>query len=161
MDNNIIAYAVSIPLMLAGLAGSVFPALPGVAMVWGGMLAFFLLDKYNELSVTFLVIQAVLALSSYAADYLITIWGVKKFGGSKAAAVGAVLGTLAVFVIGPFGIILGPLAGAVIGELVAGNQYKQALRSGIGSFVGFIFTMIYRLAICGIMLTWFALEVIF
>ncbi len=161
MENNFAAYAVSLPMMIAGVAGSVFPALPGVVLVWAGMLAFFLLDKNNELSVTFLVIQAVLTLSSYAADYLITVWGIKRFGGSKAAAAGAVIGMLAVFVIGPFGIILGPLAGAVAGELLAGNQYRQALKSGVGSFVGFLFTMIYRLAICGIMLTCFALEVIF
>ena len=147
--------------MIAGLAGSVFPALPGVAMVWAGMLAYFLLDSRGDLSVTFLVVECLIAASSYAADYLITMWGVKKFGGSKAAAVGAVIGTLALFIIGPIGIVIGPLAGAVIGDLVAGNVIKQALMSGIGSFVGFLFTMLYRLLVCGIMIGWFIVRIMF
>jgi len=161
ISSDSIPYIVSIPLIVAGFAGSVFPALPGVILVWAGMLSFFLLDTLHRLDVVFILIQAVLAASTYAADYLITIWGVKKFDGSKAAAWGAVLGSLLVFVIGPFGIIVGPLIGAIVGDLIAGQALKQAFRSGFGSFVGFLFAMIYRLFICGIMVSWFVLKIAF
>ncbi len=161
MENSILLYGLSVPLMIAGLAGSVFPALPGVALVWAGMFVYYLLDPANHLSVTFLVIQGLIAASSYIADYLITMWGVKKFGGSRAAAIGAALGSLAVFVMGPIGIIAGPLAGAIIGDLFAGNAIRQALKSGAGSFVGFLFTMTYRLIVCGIMISWFIVRIMF
>ena len=161
ISTDAIPYIVSIPLIVAGFAGSVFPALPGVVLVWAGMLAFSLLDHLHRLDMFFIIVQAALAASTYAADYLITIWGVKKFDGSKAAAWGAVLGSLLIFVIGPVGIVVGPLVGAIAGDLIAGQAIKQAFRSGFGSFVGFLFAMIYRLFICGIMVSWFVLKLAF
>ncbi len=153
-----IPYIVSIPLILFGFAGSVFPALPGVILVWAGMFTFYLLDPMHRLDTFFIVVQAILTGSTYAADYAITIWGVKRFDGSKAAAYGAVLGSLMIFLIGPLGIIIGPLVGAVAGDLIAGQALKQAFRSGFGSFVGFLFAMIYRLLVCGIMVSWFVIK---
>ncbi len=158
--NSWLPWIVSIPLMLAGLVGSVFPALPGVALIWGGMLSFYFLDDLHRLDITFLIIQGILTASTYVADYLITIWGVKKYDGSKAAAWGAALGSLLVFVIGPLGIIIGPLLGAIAGDLISGQMLKQAFRSGFGSFVGFLFAMLYRLIVCGVMLFWFVIKVI-
>jgi len=161
LTTDALPYVVSIPLILAGFAGSVFPALPGVVLVWAGMFAFYLFDSFDRLDTVFIIIQAVMAASTYAADYLITIWGVKRFDGSRAAAWGAVAGSLLVFVIGPLGIIVGPLIGAIAGDLIAGQALKQAFRSGLGSFVGFLFAMIYRLMICGIMVCWFAIKLAF
>ncbi len=161
ISTEAIPYVVSVPLILAGFAGSVFPALPGVVLVWAGMFAFFLLDHSHRLDTFFILTQAGLAASTYAADYMITIWGVRKFDGSKAAAWGAVLGSLLIFVIGPIGIVVGPLAGAIVGDLIAGQALKQAFRSGFGSFIGFLFAMIYRLLICGIMVSWFVLKLAF
>lgn len=162
MDNNtVISLLLSIPLILAGLAGAVFPAVPGVILVWVGMFVFFIADNADRLSWSFLLIQGLMALSTYAADYIITIWGVKKFKGSKAAAWGAVLGSLLIFILGPLGLILGPLIGAVAGDLVAGREIRQALRSGFGSFLGFIFAMMNRIVVCGIMISWFVIRLTF
>ena len=161
ISTEAIPYVVSVPLILAGFAGSVFPALPGVVLVWAGMFAFFLLDHSDRLDIFFILMQAGMAASTYVADYMITIWGVRKFDGSKAAAWGAVLGSLLIFVIGPIGIVVGPLAGAIVGDLIAGQALKQAFRSGFGSFIGFLFAMIYRLLICGIMVSWFVLKLAF
>jgi len=43
----------------------------------------------------------------------------------------------------PFGgisIIICPFLGAMIGELIAGQEFSLAIKSGIGSFVGFLLT---------------------
>lgn len=161
LHNTLIPLGLSLPFMVAGLAGSVFPAIPGVILVWIGMLLFFITDNADRLSLLFIFIQGVMALSTYAADYIITIWGVKRFKGSRVAAWGAVLGSLMIFVLGPLGLVLGPLVGAVAGDLLAGREIKQAFKSGFGSFLGFIFAMMYRIVVCGIMISWFVIRLAF
>ncbi len=160
MDKGALATLVSFAFIVTGIAGVLLPALPGAFMVWLGIAAFGFLNPDVNWPISFYVVQGLLALSTYIIDYLATIWGVKKFKGSKAGAIGAVLGMLLVFVLGPLGIIIGPFIGAVIGELLAGGELRQALTSGFGSFVGFIVATFLRLFICGIMIAWFLYKVI-
>ena len=160
MDQVAIAALISFALIIIGIAGLLLPALPGALFIWLGIVAFGLLAPGVHWSIWFYVGQGLLALSTYIIDYLATIWGVKKFKGTKAGAIGAVLGMLLVFVIGPLGIIIGPFIGAIIGELLAGGELRQALTSGFGSFVGFIVAAFLRLLICGIMISWFLAKVI-
>lgn len=71
-------------------------------------------------------------------DYIVPIWGTRRFGGTKRGVTGATIGVIAGLFIGPWGIILGPFAGAVLGEMTGGRQGKEAFKAGIGSFVGFL-----------------------
>ncbi|NPA95221.1 MAG: DUF456 domain-containing protein [Thermodesulfobacteria bacterium] len=160
MDQVAIAALISFALIITGVAGLLLPALPGALFIWLGIVAYGLLAPGVDWSIWFYVIQGLLALSTYVIDYLATIWGVKKFKGTKAGAIGAVLGMLLVFVIGPLGMIIGPFIGAIIGELLVGGELRQALTSGFGSFVGFIVAAFLRLLICGIMISWFLAKVI-
>ncbi len=73
------------------------------------------------------------------ADYILPIMATKKFGGTEAGVWGGVIGALAGFILPiPFGVIIGPLVGAIVGDLIGGNHYKAAMRSGFGSFIGFL-----------------------
>lgn len=160
MDQVAIASLISFALIITGVAGLLLPALPGALMIWLGIAAFGLLNPAANWPVSFYVAEGLLALSTYVIDYLATIWGVKKFKGSKAGAIGAVLGMLMVFVMGPIGIVIGPFLGAIAGELLAGGELRQALTSGFGSFVGFIVAAFMRLFICGLMISWFLMKVL-
>ncbi len=82
------------------------------------------------------------------------------YGGSKAAAWGAVFGSLLIFVIGPIGILIGPLMGAIAGELIMGQALKQALHSGFGSFLGFIGGSLAKVVISCIMVAWFVARIL-
>ncbi len=159
-DHMAIAVLVSVPMILAGLAGVLLPVLPGPILIWLGMVAYGVLAPNIDWPWWFYMVQGLLAASTYFIDYLATVWGVKKFKGSRAAAVGAVLGTLLIFFIGPIGIIVGPFIGAMIGEFVAGSELKQVFSSGFGTFLGFMVSMFLKLLICGIMLAWFTVNVI-
>lgn len=152
-------FLAAMPLIVAGFIGIIFPALPGTILIAGGFLVYGLITGFDSLSLWFFIGQAVLIALSYAVDILATAWGVRKFGGSKAAAWGAALGSLLVFVIGPLGILIGPLLGAIIGELVMGEQIKQALHSGIGSFLGFIGGVAAKMFLAGIMVAWFVFAI--
>ncbi len=160
MDQVALATLISLALIITGVAGLLLPALPGAFMIWLGIVAFGFLTPDIHWSMSFYIAQALLALSTYAIDYLATVWGVRKFKGSKAGAIGAVIGMLLVFVAGPPGLIIGPFLGAIAGELLAGGELRQALTSGFGSFIGFIVATFLRLLICGVMISWFLYKVV-
>ena len=159
-NSHVWGFLASLPFIIGGLVGTVFPALPGTVLILIGFLVYGLITGFDRLSVWFFVGQTVLVALSYLIEFLATAFGVKMFGGSKAAAWGAVLGSLLVFVLGPIGIIVGPLLGAIIGELIMGEQIKQALHSGFGSFLGFMGGVIANLVISGLMIAWFIWEIL-
>lgn len=74
-----------------------------------------------------------------ALDYFIPMWGTKRFGGTKAGVTGSTIGLIVGLFLGPIGIVVGPFLGALAGELItAPDEFKRALRSATGSFVGFL-----------------------
>jgi uncharacterized protein YqgC (DUF456 family) len=141
-------------LMITGILGCVLPLLPGPPLNYMGLLLLHFTAGY-EFSTRFLVIWGIVTIVVYILDFIIPVWGTKKFGGSKRGVWGSVIGLVAgMFFFPPFGIIIGPFAGAVIGELTTGKDSKSALKSGFGSFVGFLTGTILKLVASG-MMTWY------
>ncbi len=160
MDNATLATLISFILILTGIAGMILPGLPGALLIWLGIVAYGFLNPNVHWTITFFLIEGLLALLTYVVDYLATIWGVKKFKGTKAGAIGAVMGMFFIFIMGPLGLIIGPFIGAVMGEIIAGGEMRQALSSGFGTFIGFLVATFVRLLLCGIMISWFVAKVI-
>jgi uncharacterized protein YqgC (DUF456 family) len=135
---------VGIILIIIGLASCVLPPLPGPPIAFIALLlAHFGLDKKTEIPVWVLIVYAVVIVFVLIIDNFIPIWGTKKFGGTKAGIRGSFVGILVGIFLTPFGgisIIICPLLGAVIGELIAGENIELAIKSGIGSFIGFLLT---------------------
>lgn len=140
-----------IGLCLIAIVGSLLPLLPGPPIAYAGLL----LQQFREpdpFSTKFLMILAGFVIASLALDYLIPIWGTKKFGGTKYGVWGCTLGFLAAFWLGPLGVIIGPFAGAFLGEMIAGQNSKKSLKAALGSFVGFLLGSFLKLVICFFML---------
>ena len=151
---------VGIILLIVGILGCVLPMLPGPPMSYFALLLLHF-TKGHQFEVKFLVIWAVITTIVVILDYLIPVWGTKKFGGSKQGVWGSVVGlVLGLFVFPPFGIILGPFIGAVIGELVAGKETGAAFKSGFGSFIGFLAGTFVKLIASGLMTWYFVKELI-
>ena len=147
-------------LMTVGIIGCVLPFLPGPPLNYIGLLLLHFTGRY-DFSTEFLVLWAIITAVVYGVDLLIPVWGTKKFGGSKYGIWGSIIGLLAGFLFfPPFGIIIGPFAGAVVGELVAGKDSGAALKSGFGSFVGFVAGTVLKLVASGMMTWYFAKELI-
>ena len=88
-------------------------------------------------------------------DYIVPIWGTKRFGGSKAGVWGSTIGLIVgLFFFPPIGIILGPLIGAIVGESMQGSEFKDSLRAGMGSLLGFLLGTGVKLISSGLM-TWY------
>lgn len=134
---DIILVLLASVFLLAGLVGSILPVLPGPPLGWVGLLLLSFTD-YASFSTSFLVVSGIVAAIITALDYLIPIWGTKKLGGTKAGIRGSTIGLIIGLFFGPFGIILGPAVGAFIGEMTVKNDSEKALRSALGSFIGFL-----------------------
>jgi uncharacterized protein YqgC (DUF456 family) len=145
---------------LIGIAGCVLPMLPGPPINYLAILLLHFTSNH-QFSIKFLVIWAIIAAVVVLLDYLIPVWGTKKFGGSKQGVWGSVVGLVAgLFIFPPFGIIIGPFVGAVIGELTAGKETGAAFKSGFGSFIGFLVGTLIKLIASGLMTWYFFKELI-
>lgn len=126
--------------IILGILGSVLPVLPGPPLSWVGLLLLHLTTTLPE-DWTFLGITLVIAMVIFVLDYIIPVVGTKKFGGTKYGMIGTTVGLLvAIFfpVLGPFGIIIWPFVGALVGELINKADSKTATKAAFGSFLGFI-----------------------
>jgi uncharacterized protein len=136
MDN--IWIILGVLLIILGILGSIFPLLPGPPLCYVGLLLQqFRADK--PFSLQFMLIWGAIIIVVILLDYLVPIYGTKKFGGSKYGIWGCTLGFIAAFWMGPWGIIFGPFIGAFIGEYLANKDSAQATKAAIGSFTGFLF----------------------
>lgn len=148
-------------LIVGGILGGVLPALPGPPLSYAGLLCLHFTERY-QFSSRFLIIWAVVTAVVAVLDYAIPAWGTRRFGGSKRGVWGSVIGlVIGLFFFPPFGIIIGPFLGAVAGELSAGKDSGAAMKSGFGSFVGFIAGTLIKLIASGLMAWSFAKELIF
>lgn len=152
--------AIAIILILVGLLGCILPIIPGPPLSFLGLLILHYTD-FADYSTNFLLIVAFIAILVTVLDYIVPIWGTKKFGGSKAGMWGATIGMIiGIIFLGPLGLILGPLVGAIIGESIKGANNKDAFRSGLGAFFGFLMGVGLKLA-ASIYITWHFIKGVF
>ena len=72
---------------------------------------------------------------------------------------GSILGrNLGVFFL-PWGLVLGPFFGAVAGELLGDKDLGRALKSGVGSLLGFLFGTVLKVSLCIYFLVEFFLAI--
>ena len=163
MDTNTLYYVLAIVLVLVGIAGTILPALPGLPLVFAGMLLAAWAGDFQQVGVPMLVVLGLLTVFSLAVDFWATALGAKRVGASRLAIIGAMVGTLAGLFFGPLGLLMGPFAGAIGGELIHRRSLlKQdlghAARIGVGTWFGILFGTVLKLALAFTMLGLFALA---
>jgi len=154
-------YALAIIMMLAGLAGTIYPALPGLALLGGGMLLAAWLGDFASVGSTALIIIGVLAVLGMIMENLAGFLGAQKSGASRQALIGAFIGGLVGMFLGLVGAIIGPIVGAVIGELKARHSLQQAGKVGIATFIGFLAGTVIKIACAFAMLAVFLGALVF
>jgi len=158
MDLQILWYVIAAIAIAIGIAGTIVPVLPGVPIVFGGMLLAAWADGFAHVGTFTLVVLGVLAAIALAIDFLAGLHGARRVGASRQAVIGAVIGTLAGMFLGVPGLLLGPFAGALLGELVAGSGVRKATNVGVGAWLGYVAGAVAKLAICFAMLGIFGLA---
>jgi uncharacterized protein len=145
-------------LVIAGLAGSVLPAMPGVPLVFLGLVVGAWADDFQRVTWLTLTLLGLLTIASFSIDVLATALGAKRVGATRLAIVGAMLGTLGGMFLGIPGLILGPFVGAVAGELISHGKVRQATRAGLATWMGLIFGTLTKIALVFTMLGVFAVA---
>jgi len=153
-----ILWVVAIVLVVVGVAGTFLPALPGTVLVFAGLALAAWADGFARVGWPTIVLIGLLTAVSYTVDLLAAAFGVRRFGASKRAAVGAALGTLLGLFFGLPGLILGPFAGALLGEVWARRGFEGATRAGLGAWLGFLLGAAVKLAIVFTMIGLFVLA---
>ena len=154
-------FVLSAVLILVGLAGTVVPALPGVPLVFAGMLLAAWADHFTHVGTFTLIVLGVLSLLALAIDFVAGLLGAKRVGASPHAIWGAMIGTVVGLFFGLPGIVFGPFLGAVAGELLVGSQLSRAAHVGVGTWLGLLFGTLAKIALCFTMLGVFALSFVF
>jgi uncharacterized protein YqgC (DUF456 family) len=160
MDMQTIYYAIAALLILLGLAGTILPALPGLPLMFAGMLLAAWAGQFQVIGPWTLGVLLALTLVSVAVDVLATTLGAKRVGASGLAMAGAAIGTLVGGVVFSLpGLIVGPFVGAVAGEMIHGKPWQHASRVGAGTWVGLLAGTALKLALAFAMLGIFVFAI--
>lgn len=136
---DILLSILAILFVAAGIVGCIVPVIPGPVLCYAGVLCAWGCSFSGVSAVQMCLLAAVTAVVSVA-DYFLPGFMARRFGGSRAGVVGATVGMIAgALFFGLPGVVIGPFAGAVAGELLHdGRDSARALRVGAGSFLAFV-----------------------
>jgi len=143
-------------LMVGGIAGSILPLLPGPPLSFAALVV----QQFKSeapYTLKFLLIWAGITLLVTVVDYVVPLYGTKRFGGSRYGVWGCTIGLIAGIFFSPLGIIIGPFVGAFVGELIGNNNSSNALKAAMGSFLGFVLGTLLKLVTCLVM-GWYLLK---
>jgi uncharacterized protein YqgC (DUF456 family) len=143
-------------LVAIGVVGVVLPGLPGIPLVLVGLVVGAWIDDFAYVGQGSLMVIALLALIATAAEFAASALGAKRAGAHRRAVIGAALGA----VVGVFfalpGLLIGPFAGAVIGEFSARGSLARAGRVGLATWLGMLLGGAAKLALVLSMIAVFA-----
>ncbi|MFV8338957.1 DUF456 domain-containing protein [Flavobacterium sp. LB3P21] len=146
---DVLLLALGFMCVILGIFGSFLPVLPGPSISWVGLVLLYFTNavpaNYWVLGIALLITVIISVL-----DYVIPAKGTKRFGGSSygiwGTNIGLVIGILAPI---PFGFLIGPFLGALIGELIYDfKDHNRALKAAAGSFVGFLASSFMKFVVC-------------
>ena len=134
-------------LVVAGILGTVAPALPGPVLVFAGLLMAAWIDGFENVGWAPLTVLGVLTALSFVADIVATGAGAKKAGASKQAVIGAAIGTIVGIFFGIIGIFVGPFVGAAAGEFLAKRDLVRAGKVGYATLFGLVIGAAMKIAL--------------
>lgn len=140
-----------VALIVAGLAGTVLPVLPGTVLVWGGIVLGAWIDDFQRVGTTTLVVITVLAALAWVLDYVAGLLGARKAGASRQALLGAAVGTVAGLFMGVVGVLFMPLVGAALGEYLAQKDQTRAVRVGVATWLGIMLGLLAKVVLAFVM----------
>ncbi|HEY7446878.1 MAG TPA: DUF456 domain-containing protein [Vicinamibacterales bacterium] len=158
---SIVLWVLGVALVLVGMFGMVMPALPGHVLIFAGLVTGAWADGFTRVGFWTLALIGVVALASYGIDFAAAALGTRRLGATPRAMTGAVLGTLFGLFFGLPGIIIGPFAGAVVGELTATRDLVRASKAGVAAWIGFAIGTAVKVGLAFLMVAIFLAALVF
>ena len=149
-------WSVTLVLMAIGLIGTVLPIFPGPAVIFAAaILHRSILGTEKSIGWPSILVLLFLALASYAIDFAGGWFGARRFGATRWGMLGAAAGAILGLFFGLPGLLLGPVLGALTGEIIGGKQLVLAGRAGWGALLGNVAALLGKLLIALAMVSWF------
>jgi uncharacterized protein YqgC (DUF456 family) len=149
---EILLWILAVLLIVAGIAGTLLPALPGAALVFAGLLLGAWIDDFTRVSGVTVAVLGVLTVASWIVDYVSGLLGAKKVGATREAVIGAAIGTVLGIFTGLWGLVFMPLVGAALGEYLAIRDHVRAGRVGVATWIGMMVGAVAKIAITFLMI---------
>jgi uncharacterized protein YqgC (DUF456 family) len=134
-------------LIVFGVAGTFLPALPGIPLIFGGVLLAAWIDDFQRIPGWVIGVLAVLAVIGIAVDYVAAALSARRIGASRQGIIGAAIGTVAGIFTGLWGLLFMPLVGAAIGEYLAHQDALRAGKVGIATWFGLLIGTAVKIAV--------------
>jgi uncharacterized protein YqgC (DUF456 family) len=141
------------------MVGCILPVIPGPILSFSALILLSWIKNWQIFSQTFLIVMGVVTTLLILLDYAAPALGAKKYGASRRGLWGSAIGMIiGIFFIPPWGMIVGALIGALLGELSSGKTGRQALRAGWGILIGSILGVGLKLAFTALVLFYYIKE---
>jgi len=140
-------WILAVVLIVVGVAGTFLPALPGIPLIFGGVLLAAWIDDFQRIPGWVIGVLAVLAVIGMAVDYVAAALSAKRVGASRQGIIGAAIGTVAGIFTGLWGLLFMPLVGAAIGEYLAHQDALRAGKVGIATWFGLLIGTAVKIAV--------------
>lgn len=144
---TVLLWILVVLLMVVGILGTILPAIPGVTLIFGGVVLAAWIDHFTRIPTWLVIVCGVLTVITWVIDYTSAASGAKRLGASRLAVIGAFVGTFAGIFTGLWGLLFMPLAGAALGEFIARRDLRRAGQVGFATWVGIIVGTAVKLAI--------------
>lgn len=154
-------WVIAVLLIVVGVAGTVLPALPGIPLIFGGVLLAAWIDDFQRIGTWTLIVLAVLAAIGVAVDYIAAAISAQRVGASRQGIIGAAIGTLAGIFTGLWGLVFMPLVGAAIGEFIAHKDALRAGKVGVATWFGLLIGTAVKIAVAFTMIGVFLAALVF
>jgi uncharacterized protein YqgC (DUF456 family) len=142
----------AVALVIVGLVGIILPAVPGTVLIFAGLWLAAWNDHFTRVSAGTIVALGIVAAATYFVDIAMMALGMNRLGTSRRAMAGAAIGMIAGLFFGLPGLIIGPFAGAVLGELTALGELGRAGRAGMAAWIGFAIGAVVKVGFAFVML---------
>ena len=150
--SDTLLWILSLVLILAGLAGTVLPALPGTVLVLAGVVLGAWIDDFSRVGWGTVAAVTLLAVLAWGLDFVAGLLGAQRAGASRHAIFGAALGTVAGIFMGLVGVLFMPLVGAAVGEYLARQDGQHAVKVGVATWLGIMAGLVAKVVIAFMMI---------
>lgn len=158
---NIWVWLIVVALLLIGLVGTIVPALPGMGLIFLGILVYATATDFSTIAPLTVLIFGIIAFLGWLAGFVGSAWGAKIGGGHKVALIGTFIGAIGgLSVMGPPGLIAGAFAGGLLGALVAGQSEEMAVKVAVYSVVGILGGVVMQFLLATLLIVAFIIAIL-